>query len=455
MRLLRSVLTVSAVAFAMTAGVHAYAAGEKEDSIRAPMPPGFQIVPSELEGPVYADAQGRTLYKWPQTNLRNGDAGEVQGKPACEDKVQRVNAGLMSPYPGGLEMPEVDTRPSCTTVWPPVFAAADAKPVGKWTILDRPDGRKQWAYDNWALYTSVLDKKPGDTLGGSVMMYDMGEIGVQRHPLVAEPNVPSQFAVRTTMLGRLLVLQDHWSVYTHDGDSRNKSNCFDACLDGWSPVLAADYARPIGEWTSFERAPGVRQWAFRGKPVYRHLSDPKIDSLDGSDIPRWHNVYTQRTPEPPKGFTIKETLVGLVLGDSQGKTVYRYLCTDDALDQLACDHPGAPQVYRFTVCGGGDPELCVKVFPYVIAPAGAKSGNTLWGTMYINPKTGKAATAETPGALNVWTFRARPVYTFAGYNGYGDETPSDMKAMAWGEFNGQRNGYRAIVYRDMYSTRDQ
>ncbi len=455
MRLLRNVLNVSVLAFLTTAGVSAYAAGQtKEDYIRTPLPPGIQVVVTELEGPVFADAKGHTFYKWPKKNLRNGDAGDVQGKSFCEDKVQRENGGLMSPYPGGLELPEVDTRPSCAAVWPPVIAAADAKPIDKWTLLDLPDGRKQWKYDEWALYTSVLDKKPGDTLGGSVMA-DSGEVGSLRVPVGPEANVPSQFKVATTMFGRLVELRDGWSVYTYEGDSRNKSNCSGACLDGWTPVLAADYARPVGEWTTFERSPGVRQWAFRGTPIYRHVDDSKTGSLDGGDEPRWHNVYTQRTPEPPQGFVMKETMVGLVLGDPQGKTIYQYRCTDDALDQLACDHPDSPQVYRFTVCGGGDPDRCVKVFPYVLAPAGARTGNSIWSARYIDPKTGKWAAADKPGALHVWTYRARPVYTFAGFNGYGDKKPSDINAMDWGEFNGQRNGYRAMVYRDIYSSRDE
>ena len=37
---------------------------------------------------------------------RNGDAGEQKGKPTCGDVPYKVNAGLMSPYPGGLELPE-------------------------------------------------------------------------------------------------------------------------------------------------------------------------------------------------------------------------------------------------------------------------------------------------------------------------------------------------------------
>ena len=46
--------------------------------------------------------------------------------------------------------------------------------------------------------------------------------------------------------------------------------------------MAADYARPAGEWAPFERASGIRQWAFRGQPVYRFLGHLGFDALDAA-----------------------------------------------------------------------------------------------------------------------------------------------------------------------------
>lgn len=442
----------AAVALATALGA-AQAAEPKEDFVRAPAPPGFQVFVNELEGPVYADAQGRTLYTWPKRTLRNGTAGEDRGKPTCGSQPSRESSGTQSPYPGGFIMPEVETRPACTDLWPVAHAPADAKPVGKWTIVTRPDGSKQWAYDGFAVYTSALDKRPGDVLGGTDLGF-IGEGGAVRNPIGAESNVPGQFRVHTTMTGRLVTLRDGLSVYTYDRDGRNKSNCNNECLIDWEPVLAATSATRVGEWTPFERSPGVLQWSFRGRPVYRYVEDSKPGSQSGSDIPGWRNVYTQMTPKPPAGFTVKPTIVGMGLGDANGMTVYRYVCTDDAPDQLSCDTPDAPQIYRFAMCGGGDPELCLKTFPYVIAPASAKTGNQVWGTLLIDPKTGKPAVAGSAGALNVYTFRGRPIYTFAGYKGYGDRKPTDINANGWGEANGGRNGYAAIIYRDIFETRD-
>src|SRR5262249_51625474 len=150
MRRLR-VLTaaISAVACVAACGLAGAAPTPKtdtEDYVREPLPPGFQVINTELEGPVFADAAGHTLYTWPSQTQRNSSVGEVAGKPECYDIRYRVTAGITIPYPAGLELPNADHRPTCIQDWPPVLAGADAKPVGNFTILDRTDGTKQWAY---------------------------------------------------------------------------------------------------------------------------------------------------------------------------------------------------------------------------------------------------------------------------------------------------------------------
>jgi predicted lipoprotein with Yx(FWY)xxD motif len=418
-------------------------ASVSEDYVREPMPPGFKVIVAEFEGPVFADAKGKTLYNWPRAGLRNGDAGEQKGKPTCDDHKYTDNAGLMSPYPAGLELPEVATRPSCTDVWPPVLAAPNAKPVGKWTILDHKDGRKQWAYDGYALYTSVLDHGPGDVFGGSFRK-GTSEGGAQREPVGPAPLAPPQFAVHTVATGRLLVIAATGrSVYYSDHDKPGRSNCNLECLQEWTPVLAPETVLTQGDWSIVESSPGVKQWAFRKMPVYTRTLDSHGVSLEGSDVPGWHNAYTQPAPPAPAGFTVNDMQSGQVLGDAKGMTIYIYNCNDDAVDQLACNHPDTPQEYRFAICGRGDPDLCLKNFPYVIAPKGAKSNSHTWSTMDIDPHTGKKATSNAAGALHVWAYRDRPVYYCAR-----DKKPGDIECDTWGEFNGARNGYKAFWLRD-------
>jgi hypothetical protein len=133
------------------------------------------------------------------------------------------------------------------------------------------------------------------------------------------------------------------------------------------------------------------------------------------------------------------------LADKNGMTLYTYLCADDAWDQLACDHPTQTQTYRLMICGRGDATACNNLFPYALAPKDAVTNNLIWGTAWIDPMTGRLAKADQQGAIHVWTFRERPIYTHGR-----DKKPGDAQGDSWGEENGLRNGYHAIWLRDDY-----
>ena len=433
--------------FTVIPDCRAFGARQTEDYVRVPMPPHFRVEATELDGPVFADANGHTLYHWPFKNLRVGTTGDPKGESNCTAAKSTTNAGYMSPYPGGFTLPELERRPSCTQAWPPALAPENAKPIGKWTIITRKDGTKQWAYDGFALYTSVLDKRPGDVLGGDT--YDhRGDDPAVRVPVQPSPDLPPGFNVTTTRVGRLLLNAREFSIYVSDADGPNKSNCDSECAKTWIPMLAPESAHPHGDWSIFERSPGVKQWAFHKRPLYRFALDSYSHSFEGSDEPGWHNVFTQLAPAPPPGFTVQNTTAGQVVADANGKTIYMYSCGDDAIDQLGCDHPEETQAYRLAMCGAGDPDRCLRTFPYVLAPKGARSNNRSWSVIEIDPKTGHPAARGQPDALHVWAYRGRPVYTYAG-----DRVPGDTNADGIGEFRGEREGFKAYWVRDDFNRR--
>ena len=81
-------------------------------------------------GKVWADDKGMTLYTFDK---------DEKGKSSCYDQ--------------------------CAKNWPPFAAGAGAAAEGDWTIVDRTDGTKMWAYDGKPLYTFAKDAKPGDATG--------------------------------------------------------------------------------------------------------------------------------------------------------------------------------------------------------------------------------------------------------------------------------------------------
>jgi predicted lipoprotein with Yx(FWY)xxD motif len=99
---------------------------------------GGAVVSTDIGGKmVLTDAKGMTLYTFDK---------DSPGVSNCYD--------------------EGDSK--CATNWPPLFAAADAAAEGDFTIVERKDGTKMWAYKGWPLYLWIKDAAPGDTTGDGV-----------------------------------------------------------------------------------------------------------------------------------------------------------------------------------------------------------------------------------------------------------------------------------------------
>ncbi len=95
---------------------------------------GGAIKTSEIGGKeVLTDAKGMTLYTFDK---------DAPGVTNCYDK--------------------------CAVNWPPLMAAADAAAEGDFTLVERKDGTKMWAYKGWPLYLWIEDMAPGDTKGDGV-----------------------------------------------------------------------------------------------------------------------------------------------------------------------------------------------------------------------------------------------------------------------------------------------
>jgi predicted lipoprotein with Yx(FWY)xxD motif len=95
---------------------------------------GGAVKTSEIGGKqVLTDAKGMTLYTYDK---------DTAGVTNCYDK--------------------------CAVNWPPLLATADAKAEGDFTLVDRTDGTKMWAYKGLPLYLWIKDTKPGETTGDGV-----------------------------------------------------------------------------------------------------------------------------------------------------------------------------------------------------------------------------------------------------------------------------------------------
>ena len=91
-------------------------------------------------------------------------------EPAAVQDGRLVDAQGMTLYTYGKDSEgQSNCTEQCADIWPPLIAEEGAQPSGKWSLVTRPDGTVQWAYDGKPLYTYAKDKQPGDTTGDTLM----------------------------------------------------------------------------------------------------------------------------------------------------------------------------------------------------------------------------------------------------------------------------------------------
>ena len=91
--------------------------------------------------------------------------------------------------------------------------------------------------------------------------------------------------------GGMFVTASGMTLYTFDKDATpGKSVCNGPCATNWPPAIAADGAKATGDWTIITRDDGLKQWAYKGKPLYAFAKDSKAGDTTGDGFLQgaWH-----------------------------------------------------------------------------------------------------------------------------------------------------------------------
>jgi predicted lipoprotein with Yx(FWY)xxD motif len=198
----------------------------------------------------------------------------------------------------GMPMYVLRTPPKNPLAWTPVYVPALASPMGDFTISRREDGTNQWAYNGQALYTYNADYSTSDLNGL------LAEPGAQaalayRHFIPQEVSIkilPHRGPLLTTAKGMSVYTQSRYKLqyggrHTRDGYRYSYATakavgvrgCVGECLKLWRPVVAPGNARSSGFWEVVTRADGVRQWAYKGSPLYTFAGDRKPGDIGGNN----------------------------------------------------------------------------------------------------------------------------------------------------------------------------
>jgi predicted lipoprotein with Yx(FWY)xxD motif len=211
-------------------------------------------------GTILADSQGKTLYYF---------ANDVPASGASSCNGQ------------------------CAVVWP-VFSSDTIKVSSPLDLADfgtitRTDGTKQTTYHGWPLYYYQADTKPGDVKGENVL--DVW--------FVIKPD-ESVLIANNKNLGFYLTDTSGKTLYFFTKDTPGASTCTGTCLGLWpafnaDPVTAPSVLNP-SDFTSVTRYDGVKQTAFKGRPLYYYSIDAKPGDAKGQGFNNvWYVATTTGT----------------------------------------------------------------------------------------------------------------------------------------------------------------
>jgi predicted lipoprotein with Yx(FWY)xxD motif len=134
------------------------------------------------------------------------------------------------------------------------------------------------------------------------------------------PEAPAGVTFERSAAGWTFVTPDGRPLYwSRDELGAKTITCVEKCLTTRHPLTAPADTTPPRNWAIVARPDGGRQWAYRGKPLYTSVDDTFPGARLGASA-SW--LLTFEATALPASFTLQNTLVGRVLADHKGRTLY-------------------------------------------------------------------------------------------------------------------------------------
>ncbi len=91
-------------------------------------------------------------------------------------------------------------------------------------------------------------------------------------------------AARETDQGGVLVDAEGMTLYVSGSDQTGESSCYADCARNWPPAAAPINAESQGTLAVIAREDGTRQWAYKGRPLYRWAGDKQPGDVTGDGL---------------------------------------------------------------------------------------------------------------------------------------------------------------------------
>lgn len=432
-------LGVSVVALAIAAGsAEAARAGKANDtSTSAWTPPGITLQP-------LGKAQGYDLGK--QTAAFLG-----------RDEIVFANDKGMTLYTYELDVAgsgKSTCVAECAQKWQAYLVPAGVKPTGVWGAIARDDGAKQWTLKGKPLYTFVDDVDPGSVHGnspaktGSRRIDGAGRVvgggnrgsgvrGVTPDvPLpkewktanafpIAGMETPSGIQVREVPDATAVVLVNHEgrTLYAFSGNAKK------APTGGtWKAAPAPQFAKAVGDFNFISRADGIKQWTYKGQPLYTYEADVASGDAYGIGQDKQFDVAAVTRYYMPAGIRVQHTAgQGKVLATAEGMTLYRrdgHILQSGGGRSLRRGNPARPAVGRDIGTDARCSADCLAVWKPLLAPADAVPQG-FWDV------------ATRADGQKQWVYQGYAMWTYTGDRKPGDINGNDDFQYAFSDLPSQ------------------
>ncbi len=330
----------------------------------------------------------------------------------------------------------------CAKVWAPLLVEDDAKAVGLWSVIDRADGTRQWAFRDKPMYRFAEEMDQPET--GATSSGDYGDLGVEkkqsgdkaesddedkaaqqrasarrvpdgkghdvdgRYVLEIDPStwitMPMGITVEEVRAasGHVLATTEGRSLYFFSGDLNSVPENED-----WRPVEAGQAMLPVGEFTIVKRTDGIYQWAFQDKPLYTYRDDREYGDANGLYEPdsNFQLAYVLRYFMPSMVQVRKSHTYGGLLETTDGRTLYARERGNGGVDAVYRSDRGRLSIGQSLGTKTCDLD-CEKTWKPLLASADAKPTG-YWGVY------------DRADGSKQWSYYGYALYTYNGDDGMG------------------------------------
>jgi predicted lipoprotein with Yx(FWY)xxD motif len=322
--------------------------------------------------PVYADAEGMTLY------IQDASVLKTRG---CDAE--------------------------CAQTFVPALASPTVVPAQGWALRVLADGARQWIYHDSPVYRCTQDKKIGDVEcdGAYAGTWHVAAL----HP-EQDTQLPGDLNARETgdALGVVLVDDQGMTLYVFDmGQSGRGAPCND-CAGDWGAVEAPVGAASLGDFSVIARTDGITQWAYHGNALYRFGGDQRPGDVMGAQRdPRLRPALLTRDFMPDNVRVREQPQLGKILVTVGDETLYERDRVIPGEHQGFREDHGSPALGRTLGTTTCDDE-CAKTWrPLRAAPGSLASA--YWSIV------------TRPDGSRQWAYRGFALYTYSA------ERPGEIK----------------------------